>query len=210
MTVRTVVAGLADVRAQLRRALDAGLAALLNALTPRLRTALNIFEGASSLIRYDAAGDDPAGSSGSGSGGSGSGGDNAFLAEFLPVLGALLAPYQYALSPPLAVLFVSRVAAYVAKQLEPRIRRKRFSLLGALRYDADVRALAAFFEERSQRRVRARFARLLQMAQVLTCEAAEDALSLAAGAGDGDAGGAAAWELSIEETRALLALRNDL
>jgi hypothetical protein len=70
--------------------------------------------------------------------------------------------------PPLSVHVVTRVAAHIAKQLEPRIRRKRFSLLGALRYDADIRALAAFFEERSLRRVRARFTRLLQMAQLLT------------------------------------------
>jgi hypothetical protein len=114
---------------------------------------------------------------------------------------------QYSLTPPLSVHIVLRVAAYVAKQLEPRIRRKRFNLLGGLRFDADLRALVAFFSERSSRRARSRFARLLQMAQLLTSETAADALSLMAG--DLSNPGGCGWLLGAEETRAVLAMRTD-
>jgi hypothetical protein len=120
---------------------------------------------------------------------------------------APLCPLQYSLTPPLSVHIVLRVAAYVAKQLEPRIRRKRFNLLGGLRFDADLRALVAFFSERSSRRARSRFARLLQMAQLLTSETAADALSLMAG--DLSNPGGSGWLLGAEETRSVLAMRTD-
>ena len=42
------------------------------------------------------------------------------------------------------------------ERLEPRVRRKRFSALGAASFDADVRALTAFFGRRSSRLGRVR------------------------------------------------------
>lgn len=206
--VRVCVAGMNDVYAQLRRSLDAGLTVLLTRLTPRLRTALNVFEGASSLIRYELSDAEYAASE------AGEGGLSAFHSEFLPVLAAIIAPYQYALTPPLAVHVALRVAGYVARQLEPRVRRKRFNLLGALRFDADIRSLAAFFEERTalRARTRARFARLLQMAQLLTSETVAEALMLLPStASSAAARGASAsgWEISSEEARAILAQRVD-
>jgi len=83
--IRTCIGGLADLHSHLRRSLDAGVSVLLTRLTPRLRTALNVFEGQSSLIQYElgeeafAAGEE---------------GHNAFSTEFLPVLSSILAPYQ--------------------------------------------------------------------------------------------------------------------
>ena len=79
------MAGVRDVQVTLRRSLDAGVSVLLARLTPRLRTALNVFEGQSSLIQYElgeaafAAAED---------------GANAFVTEFLPVLSSILAPFQ--------------------------------------------------------------------------------------------------------------------
>lgn len=96
---------------------------------------------------------------------------------------------------------VTRVAAYIAKQLEPRVRRKRFNLLGSLRFDADLRLLVAFFVDRSTRRARASFARLMHMAQLLSSESAADGLALQGGEG---------FELAPDEMRALLGLRVDL
>jgi len=121
---------------------------------------------------------------------------------------------QYALTPPLSVLLLSRVAGYLAKQLEPRLRRKRFNALGALRFDADVRALVGALAGGGdggggmRGRVRARLTRLLQMARLLTVDAAAEAAELWDGGRGGCAG--AAWELSADEVRAVLALRVDL
>jgi hypothetical protein len=58
---------------------------LLTRLTPRLRTALNVFEGQSSLIQYELSEEAFA---------AGEEGYNAFSTEFLPVLSSILAPYQ--------------------------------------------------------------------------------------------------------------------
>jgi hypothetical protein len=47
------VGGLAEIAAAFRRLQDAGLATLCAKLTPRLRSAVNVFEGAASLISYE-------------------------------------------------------------------------------------------------------------------------------------------------------------
>jgi len=100
---------------------------------------------------------------------------------------------------------VTKVAGFVAKQLEPRLRRKRFNQLGALQLDADVRALVAFFVDRASRRVRSRFVRLLQVSQVLNLESPDEILEY----WGASAPGAMSWELSGEEVRAIMALRTD-
>jgi hypothetical protein len=192
--VRASLAGLADSCVTFRRSLDTGLSALVSRLTPRLRSALNVFEGASSLIQYEMteAAFEAASREGL----------HAFSTEFLPVLGGLFGPLQFALTPSLAAAACAKAASYIAKQLEPRIRRKRFNVLGAMQFDADIRALVAFFSARCARRlVRARFGRLLQMAQLLTLEAPAEAEAYCGPEAT------VPWELTPEETRVVLALR---
>ena len=98
-------------------------------------------------------------------------------------------------------------------QLEPRIRRKRFNQLGGIQFDADVRSLAAFFIARASRRIRERFTRLLQIAQLLNLESPAEVLEYwgpGAAVISGPAGGGGVqWELSAEEVRAVLGLRVD-
>ena len=222
--VRNCVSALSDVSATLRRVQDGGIATLCARLTPRLRSAINVFEGVSSLIRYDVSEDAFAAASDGG---------NAFVSEFLPVLASILAPLQYALTPSLSASVVIKVGTYVAKQLEPRIRRKQFNQLGGIQFDSDVRSLVSFFVTRSSRRVREKFARLLQIARLLNLESPSEILeywegsaggsssggggvassSSSRGGGDGSSvpgvGGGTVWELSAEEVRAVLGLRVD-
>ena len=84
----------------------------------------------------------------------------------------------------------------------------------------DVRALTAFFARRASRRIRDRFARLLQMAQLLSLETPAEVSEYwgtgSARGGGGGVGGAGAgaarmatWELSPEDIRGVLALRID-
>jgi conserved oligomeric Golgi complex subunit 4 len=109
---------------------------------------------------------------------------------------------QYALTPALANAVLTKVATYVAKQLEPRIRRKRINHLGGIQFDSDMRTLAAFFAARCGRRVRSRFVRLLQTAQLLTFESPSEVLEYW-----GPNAGVVPWELSAEEVRSTLSLR---
>jgi hypothetical protein len=188
--VRASISGLGDCAAAFHRALEAGLSALASRLTPRLRSALNLFEGASSLVQYQLSEAAYAAATA---------GASAFATEFLPVLAAILAPLQFGLTPSLAGALLLKVATYVAKQLEPRIRRKRFNLLGALQFEGDVRALVAFFAVRAGRRARPRFARLLALARVLACETQAEAVEEAVKGGG----------LGKDELPAILRLRVD-
>jgi hypothetical protein len=79
-----------DVQQQLKKSLESGINTLCTKLTPRLRTALNVFEGASSLIQYDLSEDQFS---------SVTEGHNAFSTEFLPVLSSIIAPYQVRWTP---------------------------------------------------------------------------------------------------------------
>lgn len=185
------------MRATLRRLLETGVNTVCAKLVPRLRSALNVFEGASSLIQYQLADEAFAAASE---------GLNAFATEFLPVLSSIVAPYQYALTPPLSLLVVAHVAAYVARQLEHRVRRKKFNQLGGLQFDRDIRALVNFFTARAGRTVRGRFGRLLQVAQLVNLEAPTDVLDLW---NSGGSGGRMNWEITADEVRAILSLRAD-
>lgn len=219
--VRTCVSGISDLASALRRVQDAGITTLVARLTPRLRSALNVFEGTSSLIQYELTEDGFAAAA--------EGGLNAFSSEFLPVLASILAPFQFSLTPLLAGAVVTKVGTYVSRQLEPRLKRKRFSQLGGIQFDADMRALVSFFALRSSRRIRERFARLTAMAQLLSLESPAEVAEYVGGGGGGGGGGAAprgrpgaasgtggvgvgsggAWELSSDEVRGVLALRSD-
>lgn len=196
--LRTSLAGIMDLSSSLKTLCDSTLRALAARLTPRIRTALHVYDGASALIAYDVEDD-------------GSVRGDAFTSEFMPVIAAILAPYQYALLQPLAIALASNTAGYIAKQLELRVRRKRFTMIGALQFDAHMRSLVAFFVTRCGHSVRARFQRLLQAAQLLLVEAPADVLELPAliGTATPSAAGVAAWELSADDVRSILSLRRD-
>jgi len=49
-------------------------------------------------------------------------------------------------------------------------QHKRFSQLGALQFDRDVRAIINYFSEKTQKPARADFSRLLQMSLVLNLD----------------------------------------
>ena len=191
--MRSSLVGLQDCANAFRRALDTGISSLAARLTPRLRSACNLFEGTSSLVQYELSEVGYAAACA---------GDHAFSTEFLPVLAAMLAPYQYTLTPSLSRSLLLKVATYMAKQLEPRIRRKRFNLLGALQWESDARSLAGFFVARAGGAARDRFARLQALAHLLSCESRAEAEEVFKD------GGVAA--LTREDLAAVLKLRVDL
>jgi COG4 transport protein len=198
------------MKAQLKSCIETSLSLLSSKLTPRLRSAMNIFEGSASLIQYELKDDGPDSSfplSNEFDTGSAtiSGTNSAFSAEFLPALARILSPFQYLLSPALSSLLVMKVATYVAKQLEPRIRRKKFTLLGGLQFDSDIRALVSFFTLRSTRKCRDKFVRLLQIATVLNLESPHEFIQY----WNRSSGSNYQWQVSVEEVKAIMALRVD-
>jgi hypothetical protein len=77
----------------------------------------------------------------------------------------------------------------------------KFTELGALRLDRDIRSVTAFLSNAQNTAigtVRDSFARLQQIATLLSVETAEDAQELASSNG---------WKLSQQDTNAFLALR---
>lgn len=106
---------------------------------------------------------------------------NPFTTEFLPTLAGILAPYASCLTPSLASALTLRVSTYIARQLEPRLRRKKFTAWGALLLDSDLRALVTLLHVRSgDRRVRERCNRLLTISALLNVDRPSEALEVLA------------------------------
>ncbi len=117
------------------------------------------------------------------------------------LLSLSLARAQFSLTPPLAYLFVVKVAIYVSKNLEARLKRKRFTALGALLLDSNLRSLVNFFIERAgSRKIRERFSRLLHICQLVNCDTPAEAA-------ESWSSTRTASTLSGEEVRSVLLLR---
>ncbi|KAG5177880.1 hypothetical protein JKP88DRAFT_248479, partial [Tribonema minus] len=118
---------------------------------------------------------------------------------------SLLRPYE----PPtgLSAAAFARLLALAcecaAQRVEAAARRKRFSQLGGLQLDKDVRALAAAAAERGGPALRAPFARLQQIALLLSLDDVVDAADFWHG------GGALRQHLAAGEVKEVLALRED-
>lgn len=91
----------------------------------------------------------------------------------------------------------------ITSRMEAAISQKRFTQLGGLQLERDVRALLLGFSEVTSRTIRDRFARLQQTATILGVESAEEAMELASS-------GAGAWRLGSLEVRQALSQRVDL
>ncbi|KAK4342002.1 hypothetical protein RND71_037818 [Anisodus tanguticus] len=99
---------------------------------------------------------------------------------------------------------VHLVIDFVVKRLEVIMMQKRFSQLGGLQLDRDVRALVSYFSNMTQRTVRDKFARLTQMATILNLEKVSEILDFW-----GENSGPMTWRLTPAEVRRVLGLRVD-
>lgn len=99
---------------------------------------------------------------------------------------------------------VHLVIDFVVKRLEVIMMQKRFSQLGGLQLDRDIRALVSYFSNMTQRTVRDKFARLTQMATILNLEKVSEILDFW-----GENSGPMTWRLTPAEVRRVLSLRVD-
>ncbi|KAG6500419.1 conserved oligomeric Golgi complex subunit 4-like [Zingiber officinale] len=100
--------------------------------------------------------------------------------------------------------FIYMVLDFIVKRLEVIMVQKRFSQLGGLQLDREVRALINHFSEMSQRPVRDKFARLSQMSTILNFEKVTEILDFW-----GENAGHVTWLLTPSEVRRILGLRID-
>ncbi|VAH84350.1 unnamed protein product [Triticum turgidum subsp. durum] len=100
--------------------------------------------------------------------------------------------------------FVHLVIDFIVKRLEVIMMQKRFSQLGGLQLDKEVRSLINHFSEMSQRPVRDKFSRLSQMSTILNFERVSEILDFW-----GDNAGHLTWLLTPAEVRRVLGLRID-
>merc|ERR1712228_945506 len=89
----------------------------------------------------------------------------------------------------------------MGKRLEKEALAKRFSLLGALQFESDVRVLCSFFTNVSEQALRHKFALLFEMSSLLNLENIEELQELY--------GEMRSWRLEAEEIRKLLTSRVD-
>ena len=99
---------------------------------------------------------------------------------------------------------VHLVVDFVVKRLEVLMVHKRFTPLGSLQLDRDVRALVNHFYGMTQRPVRDKFARLTQMTTILNVEKVSEILDFW-----GENSGTMTWRLTPAEVRRILGLRVD-
>ncbi|KAG1354073.1 putative Conserved oligomeric Golgi complex subunit 4 [Cocos nucifera] len=100
--------------------------------------------------------------------------------------------------------FVHLMIDFIVKRLEVIMMQKRFSQLGGLQLDREVRALVNHFSEMSLRPVRDKFARLSQMTTILNFEMVSEILDFW-----GENAGHMTWLLTPAEVRRVLGLRID-
>jgi len=99
---------------------------------------------------------------------------------------------------------VAHLVDKVAARLEAIVAKKRFNQLGGLQIDKDIRTLVSYMSELTQRTVRDKFARLTQMATVLSLEAPSEILDYW-----GENSGPITWRFGGAEVKDILAQRVD-
>ena len=147
-----------------KQLLDAGLAKLVSMHRLRLRGVMDALNGAGSVVRYDLTDEeydqlmitDP------------------FRSEIVERLSVIVDPYRVGFTKRNFEYMLHHAIETVSQRVEGSLARKSFTHLGGLKFEQDVRSLIVFFSERSTRNVRKRFARLTEMALLLSVENLQD------------------------------------
>ena len=99
----------------------------------------------------------------------------------------------------------SQPSTQIVDRLEALLRLKRFNMLGGLQLDRDVRALVSTLADVTQRSVRDKFARLSQIATILSLESVDELREL----WGADSAASVTWRLTETQVREVLSQRFD-
>lgn len=122
-----------------------------------------------------------------------------FAQHFLQVVSELLEEFEETLTANTLDSLIQEIVILSTLELEQMVLKKRFSQIGGLQFDKDVRALLSFFTSRTQRTVRDKYARLTQIASILKVSKIQEVLEYW--------GESSVVILTANEVRNILALR---
>jgi hypothetical protein len=128
----------------------------------------------------------------------------SWLDRFCLQLDSMLLPMRQQLSAGNADQLQRLLVADIALRLEKAVLSKRYNALGGLQLERDLRRLVAYLSSTSQSSVRAEFARLTQLASLLSLEKASEVMSFW-----GEASSNVAWRLTPADIRRALSKRAD-
>lgn len=114
-------------------------------------------------------------------------------------------PTSTAFSGPPLTPTPSQPSTQIVDRLEALLRLKRFNMLGGLQLDRDVRALVSTLADVTQRSVRDKFARLSQIATILSLESVDELREL----WGADSAASVTWRLTETQVREVLSQRFD-
>jgi hypothetical protein len=186
--IKLVLADLSKTAADFRKLSAQGAEQLCNALAAHLRPLLDQFVE----ISYEFDGNDTSDASG---------GAPQWAHALLVTFASNFSWLQSYLTPTLYDAVIHSAVDKLAARMEAAVAQKRFTQLGGLQLERDVRSLVVGLSDLSSRSVREKFARLQQTATVLGLESADEAAELVS---DGAVG---AWRLSPLDVRQALSQR---
>ncbi|KAG7369897.1 COG4 transport protein [Nitzschia inconspicua] len=136
----------------------------------------------------------------------------SYISRLCSSLDELIAPLRQYLAPRLADSLILGVLATVAKRLEVSLKKCRFTALGALSMDSDMRDLVNYTKDRlcsnelhsnvALYRACTSLARLVQIAKLMNLDDLEDVLDLISSSKrKGN------WDLKMEDSKSYLSLR---
>lgn len=131
--------------------------------------------------------------------------NDPFIQTLIMNLDNLLGSFKRSLTPANYDVLVSILAAEVTLQLEKVVFKSKFSRLGGLLFDREVRSLVSFLTSGTTWTVRDKFARLTQIATVLNLESVSEISDIW---GQQPTGGSS-WKLSPAEVKLVMVLRMD-
>ncbi|KAJ3683805.1 hypothetical protein LUZ60_014032 [Juncus effusus] len=188
--VKSCLSELADISNTFKRMLNSGLDQLLQSVGPRIRPVLDSV----ATVSYELTDSDYAENEA----------NDPWAHKLLHSIDSTVSWLQPYLTPNNYDSLIHLLIDFVVKRLEVIMMQKRFSQLGGLQLDKEVRGLINHFSEMSQRPVRDKFSRLSQVATILNFERVSEILDFW-----GDNAGHLTWMLTPAEVRRVLGLRVD-
>lgn len=127
--------------------------------------------------------------------------NDAWVRSFIARASLVLQHLRAVLCGPSCEECLQHLAERTCRRIESETLKKRFSLFGALQYDTEVRALVSFFTGASEQGVRHKFAKLLEMSQLLNLESGAELREIC--------NELRSWRLQPDQMRSLILSRVD-
>lgn len=188
--VKSCLSELGEINSTYKRILSSGLEQLMASISPRIRPVLDSVATVSYELSDAEYEDNEV--------------NDPWVQKLLHAIETNVAWLQPVMTSNNYDSFVHLVIDFTVKRLDVIMMQKRFSQLGGLQLDREVRALVNHFSEMSQKPVRDKFARLSQMTTILNFERVSEILDFW-----GENAGHMTWLLTPADVRRVLGLRID-